>query len=117
MERCNRNGSVVRDERFNDELMRSPVFVKGEIAGVREMIRDRVSTGTRHDLLQKIDDSPVRPSKQLAEAAGSMLSGNEEFVLLDEQKTVLELIVATATRALVESKQILIIKGGPGTGK
>ena len=111
------SGPVVRDDRFNDELMRSPVFVKGEIAGVQEMIRDRVSTGTRHDLLQKIDDSPVRPSKQLAEAAGSMLSGNEEFVLLDEQKTVLELIVATATRALVESKQILIIKGGPGTGK
>ena len=111
------SGPVLHDDRFVDELQKSPVFVKGDIAGVREMIRDRVSAGTDHDLLQKIDDSPVRPSKQLAEAAGSMLRGNEEFVLLDDQKTVLEMIVATATKAQVESKQVLIIKGGPGTGK
>jgi DUF2075 family protein len=111
------SGSVVHDQRFNDELVRSPVFVKGDLAGVQEMIRDRVCDGTRPDLLQKIDNSPVRPSKQLAEAAGSMLEGNEEFVLLDDQKTVLEMIVATATKAQVESKQVLIIKGGPGTGK
>ena len=111
------SGPVVQDQRFSVELQRSPVFVKGEIEGVQEMIRDRVSSGTNHDLLKKIDDSPVRPSKQLSEAAGSMLSGNEEFVLLDEQKTVLEMIVTTATKAQVEEKQILIIKGGPGTGK
>jgi DUF2075 family protein len=111
------SGSVVHDQRFNDELVRSPVFVKGDLAGVQEMIRDRVCEGTNPDLLQKIDNSPVRPSKQLAEAAGSMLEGNEEFVLLDDQKTVLEMIVATATKAQVEAKQVLIIKGGPGTGK
>jgi len=111
------SGSVVHDQRFNDELVRSPVFVKGDLAGVQEMIRDRVSEGTNPDLLQKIDNSPVRPSKQLAEAAGSMLEGNEEFVLLDDQKTVLEMIVTTATKAQVEAKQVLIIKGGPGTGK
>lgn len=111
------SGPVVRDDRFIEELQRSPVFVKGEIAGIQKMIRDRVSAGTNHDLLRKIDESPVRPSKQLAEAAGSMLSGNEEFVLLDEQKTVLELIVTTSTKAQVETKQVLIIKGGPGTGK
>lgn len=111
------SGPVVRDVSFNAELIKSPAFVKGEIAGVQEMIRSRVSTGTRRDLLHKIDDSPVRPSKQLAEVAGSMLIGNEEFVLLDEQKTVLEMIVTAATRAQVASKQILIIKGGPGTGK
>lgn len=111
------SGSVVHDQRFDEELTRSPVFVKGDLAGVQEMIRDRVYAGTSPDLLQKIDNSPVRPSKQLAEAAGSMLEGNEEFVLLDDQKTVLEMIVTAATKAQVESKQVLIIKGGPGTGK
>ena len=111
------SGPVVHDQRFDEELARSPVFVKGDLAGVQEMIRDRVCAGTSADLLQKIDNSPIRPSKQLAEAAGSMLEGNEEFVLLDDQKTVLEMIVAAATKAQVESKQVLIIKGGPGTGK
>jgi DUF2075 family protein len=46
-----------------------------------------------------------------------MLEGLEEFVLLDDQKTVLEKIVSTATEAMVDQKQVIIVKGGPGTGK
>lgn len=108
---------VVYDERFNDQLARTPVYVKGDIDGVKEMIRDRITSGAEMTLLEKIDSSPIRPSKQLADAAGSMLSGNEEFVLIDDQKTVLEMIVSTAVKGQVEEKQVLIIKGGPGTGK
>jgi len=109
--------SVLTDQRFGSDVERSPVFVKGEISGLQEVIRDRISTGAEPELLRKIDASPIRPSRQLADAAGSMLKGNDEFVLLDDQKTVLEKIVAAATRAHVEGKQVLIIKGGPGTGK
>jgi DUF2075 family protein len=68
-------------------------------------------------MLRRVDGSPIRPSKQLAEAVGSMLEGNEEFILLDEQKTVLEKIINASTKAQVDKKQVLIIKGGPGTGK
>lgn len=111
------SGEVIFDERFKSELEESPVFVKGDIAGVQEMIRDHVSTGVGTDLLRKIDIAPIRPSKQLADAALSMLKGNEEFVLVDDQKTIFETILATATKSLVETKQVMIIKGGPGTGK
>lgn len=111
------SGLVVHDLRFSEELQKSPVFIKGDIAGLQETIRERISIGPSQNLLQKIDNSPVRPSKQLAEAAGSMLQGNEEFVLLDDQKTVLETIINLSTKAQVENKQVLIIKGGPGTGK
>jgi DUF2075 family protein len=68
-------------------------------------------------MLRRVDTSPIRPSKQLAETVGSMLEGLEEFVLLDDQKTVLEKIVSTATEAMVDQKQVIIVKGGPGTGK
>jgi DUF2075 family protein/archaellum biogenesis ATPase FlaH len=108
---------VVYDERFNDQLAHTPVYVKGDVDGVKDMIRDRITSGVEMALLKKIDSSPIRPSKQLADAAGSMLQGNEEFVLIDDQKTVLEMIVATAVKGQVENKQVLIIKGGPGTGK
>lgn len=109
--------SVVGDARFGSQIERTPVFVKGEIAGVQEMIRDRISGGAAADLLVRIDTAPVRPSRQLADAAGSMLNGNEEFVLIDDQKIVLEKILTAATKAHVDAKQVLIIKGGPGTGK
>jgi DUF2075 family protein len=46
-----------------------------------------------------------------------MLKGHEEFVLLDEQKTVLEKIVNASNESLTGQKRVLIINGGPGTGK
>lgn len=113
---CN-SGIVVRDGRYGENLVKAPVFIKGEIEKVQEMISSRIVAGTGIELLHDVDSSPVRPSKQLAEAVGSMLQGNEEFVLLDDQKTVLETIINAATKSLVETKQVVIVKGGPGTGK
>lgn len=108
---------VVCDERYDEDLSKAPVFIKGESESLRSLIRSKISTGAITDLLYRIDGSPIRPSRQLAESVGSMLSGNEEFVLLDDQKTVLESIINAATKSQVDTKQVLIIKGGPGTGK
>jgi hypothetical protein len=113
---CQSNIAVC-DERYDEDLNKAPVFIKGESEALRSLIRSKIKTGTSTDLLFRIDGSPIRPSKQLAEALGSMLEGDEEFVLIDEQKTALELIVNAAMRSQVDTKQVLIIKGGPGTGK
>ena len=48
---------------------------------------------------------------------GNMLEGQEEFILLDEQRTVYEKIIKASLAGLKGKKQVLIIKGGPGTGK
>ncbi len=111
------NDEVISDARFADDLEKAPVFIKGEIEGIQELIRSKIEKGVGTELLKRVDASPVRPSKQLAEAVGSMLGGIEEFVLLDDQKTVLETIINTSVKSMVEKKQVIIIKGGPGTGK
>jgi hypothetical protein len=111
------NRSVVNDSRYADKLAKAPVFIKGQLADLQGLIKAKIRSGVGTEMLQRVDESPVRPSKQLAEAVGSMLEGNEEFVLLDEQKTVLEKIVNASTKSQVDKKQVLIIKGGPGTGK
>lgn len=109
--------TVVRDHRYGESLEKAPIFIKGEVKKVQMMISSRIVSGAGIELLHAVDTSPVRPSKQLAEAVGSMLKGNEEFVLLDDQKTVMETIINTATKSLVETKQVVVVKGGPGTGK
>jgi DUF2075 family protein len=108
---------VVHDGRYTGLLEQAPVFIKGERDQLQALIKARITAGGDLGLLKRIDDAAIRPSKQLADAVGSMLDGNEEFVLLDDQKTVLEKIVATATKSQVEEKQVVIVKGGPGTGK
>jgi DUF2075 family protein len=113
---CDRD-NVIRDLRFAGELNKAPIFIKGELTGLRDLVKAKIKKGAGLSALERIDASPIRPSKQLADAVGSMLKGNEEFVLLDEQKTVLEKIVNASTKGMVDKKQVLIIRGGPGTGK
>ena len=46
-----------------------------------------------------------------------MLRGNDEFMMLDDQKVVYESAVFLAKKAQQGKKQVLIVEGGPGTGK
>lgn len=46
-----------------------------------------------------------------------MLKGNQEFIMLDDQKVVYETALSMIRKASADKKQVLIIKGGPGTGK
>lgn len=108
---------VVLDSRFQELLNHSPVFLKGGDQDLVALVSSLIVEGTGTDIVEKIEKSPTRPSRQLAEAVGSMLQGNEEFVLIDDQKTVLEKIVATSQGGLTGKKQVVVVDGGPGTGK
>jgi DUF2075 family protein len=92
-------------------------IIKGQGSELRSMISTNIKEGSGTGLLERIDEAVIRPSQQLADAVGSMLKGHEEFVLLDEQKTVLEKIVKATDDSLTGQKRVLIINGGPGTGK
>ena len=46
-----------------------------------------------------------------------MLKGNDEFVLVDDQKVVFENALAIARGLDRQGKRVLIVEGGPGTGK
>ena len=108
---------VVNSSRYEEKLREVPVFIKGQGSELRSMIQANISEGTGTALLERIDAAVIRPSQQLADAVGSMLKGHEEFVLLDEQKTVLEKIVKATNDSLTGQKQVIVINGGPGTGK
>ena len=109
--------AVVRDARFSEITSRAPVFIKGEIEALREHVSGVIHEGIGIELFQDLDSAVIRPSKQLADAVGGMLEGRDEFVLLDDQKTALERIIHATNYAQDAQKQVLIIKGGPGTGK
>ena len=111
------DSTVVNSSLYEEKLREVPVFLKGQGSELRGMILENVALGTGTGMLERIDSSAIRPSKQLAESVGSMLKGQEEFVLLDEQKTVFEKIIKASNDALAGKKRVLIINGGPGTGK
>jgi DUF2075 family protein len=112
-----KDGTVINSSRYENALRLAPVFFHGEHEKVQELVADKIRKGAGTSLLERVDQSLIRPSKQLADAVGNMLKGQEEFVLLDEQKTAFETIIQSARQAQSGAKKVLIIKGGPGTGK
>ena len=108
---------VVKDKQFSALLGRAPVFGSGEGTLLRDFICSRITHGDAADVIRRVEASPVHASKQLVEALESMLRGNEEFVLIDEQKTAYEHILTLIRDIEKDQRAAILIKGGPGTGK
>jgi DUF2075 family protein len=110
---------VITHENYRTYLDRAPVFLKGEaeLRRLREFVRGKLSRGDGGRLLVEIENGRIRPSKVLADSLTGMLRGNEEFVLVDDQKVVHEHALAAALAAGPGSKHVVIVDGGPGTGK
>ena len=110
---------VITHARYRTYLDRAPVFLRGEaeLRRLREFVRGKLSRGDQGRLLVEIENGRIRPSKVLADSLAGMLRGNEEFVLVDDQKVVHEHAVAAACAAAPGHKRVVIIDGGPGTGK
>lgn len=104
---------------YAPHIERAPLFLSGERERKRlqDFIKKHVKRGDKGDLLYRIESGRIRPSKMLAESVLSMLRGNTEFVLIDDQKMVFETALSLARKAEKASKQVYIVKGGPGTGK
>lgn len=114
-----KDDGVIRDARYAAYLDKAPTFLDGadELARLRSFIKQHVKKGDSGELLYSIENGRIRPSKMLADSVAKMLKGNQEFVLVDDQKVVYETCLAKAAQASDARKQVVIVKGGPGTGK
>jgi DUF2075 family protein len=110
---------VLDDPFYATYVGRAPLFLRGDAERdkLRAFIRRWVRTGDRGDTIWRIEGGRIRPSKMLADSLVRMLDGKPEFVLIDDQKLVFETALAAARKAATSPKQVLIVDGGPGTGK
>ena len=108
----------VDDGIYSDYIAEAPVYTKGQIEFLRNYINKTIVKGDNKETLYRIENGKIRPSKSLQNTISSMLKGNKEFVMIDEQKVVYEEIIRLSTLCQQDfKKRTVIIKGGPGTGK
>lgn len=112
-------GENLTDSFYSMHLERAPLFLRGEPerTRLRKFILSHIRTGDKGEALYKIESGRIRPSKSLADSLVGMLRGNEEFVLVDEQKLVFESALAHARAVRQGGKRVMIVEGGPGSGK
>ena len=108
---------VIRNEFYAEYINKAPVFLKSDAVKLRDFIKKHVRYGDRSNILYRIENGKIKPSKMLADSITKMIKGNQEFVMIDDQKVVYENAIALAKHASEKNKQVLIVKGGPGTGK
>lgn len=96
----------------------APAFTRGQVDELRAFIKKSVAKGDNKKLLYAAENGKIKPSKSLQESIAQMLKGNREFVMLDEQKIVYEEILYSSRRTKADhKKRVIIVQGGPGTGK
>ncbi|MCX7035920.1 MAG: DUF2075 domain-containing protein [Proteobacteria bacterium] len=110
-----RNGEIDHPH-YAAHTAKAPLFMAKERAKLQAFIRQHVKYGDRRNTLYAIENGRIRPSKMLADSVAGLLQGKPEFTLIDDQKVVHETILQVATAA-ESQKQVVIVKGGPGTGK
>lgn len=110
---------VITHSFYQQYIERAPIFLKGkeEKEKLKTFIKRFVKYGDQSNLMFRIENGKIKPSKNLADSLGKMIAGNPEFIMLDEQKLVYETAIKLAKESSPSNKNVLIVQGGPGTGK
>ena len=115
-----RNGDnpVLFFAKFKKETEEFPVFAKEDVRSLGVFLKDRLSTGNGLEVFGRFVMSPIRPSRKLLDHTTDMINKQQMFNLIDDQIAAYNSIMYKAKRlAQTAGKSIVIVKGGPGTGK
>ena len=103
---------------YEEYIKQAPMFGREDYEKLRDFIKKYIFYGDDKEVLYEIENGRIRPSKRLQDSLASMLNGNREFTMIDEQKVIYEDAIILAKNAVNNNtKQVLIVEGGPGTGK
>lgn len=133
------DNDAVQNEKFKEICSIYPMFSRNETSELERFIGGKVGNGKGIDILKKIEDGKFKPDKKLMNHVSDVIKGIPQYVLIDEQQIVYDKIYAEVEsycrntesndvskedkcinkelEVEHESKKVIIINGGPGTGK
>ncbi len=109
--------SVINDPFYSSHTSKAPIFISSDAQKLADFLKKYVRYGDSDNIMYRIEHGRIKPSKGLADTLSSMLRGHREFLMIDDQKLVYETAIDLVYKAQKGNKQVLIVQGGPGTGK
>jgi hypothetical protein len=109
--------NVISNKFYSTYIQEAPLFLKNDAIKLQNFIKANVKYGDKDQIMYRIDHGKIKPSKNLADHLVSMIKGNSEFVMVDDQKVAFEAVIRNTIRSADGKKSVLIVEGGPGTGK
>lgn len=111
--------TVLYDARYDSLQREYRTYSKDELKDIAAEIREKLCNGNGFSIFNKMMNSKIGSSKKLLEAASKMVEeGNYNyFSLIDEQIAAKNSIMNAIRKMEKQEKSVIIVKGGPGTGK
>lgn len=110
-----RNPEPLLDSRYQHLVKEAPIYFSDDYSELQGYLKKMVGQGKGMEILYQIENGKIRPSRKLVECVDSLYSGNDDFILLDEQNVAYNTILKELDS--LDKKKTIIVKGGPGTGK
>lgn len=113
-----KESDILFSAKFRSLLQDCPLFTADDVESLIGFLQLKLKKGDDGKILQKIEDSQYRASKKLLDYVASVIKGKPEYVLLDEQLVVYDRVMTAAEIGFRDKKKtVIIVRGGPGTGK
>jgi DUF2075 family protein len=111
-------GGVLVSTQYAEILKDFPVFTKEDFKNISHYLKKRLKAGSGLELFNRFRNADIKPSKKLVSHAREMINGQKAFHLLDDQITANNAIIDRAKKCVkAKGKSVIVIQGGPGTGK
>jgi uncharacterized protein len=96
-----------------------PVFTGSSAIEFALYAEQAVGHGTVDDAESMILSAEVRPSIKILDVVAAAVQGTQEWQLLDEQITAYNQVISLVedAREIGSSRHLVVVRGGPGTGK
>lgn len=103
---------------YTEALADAPVFLQEDGDKLSDFIAKYVNKPSDKKLFDIIENGKLKPSKALQDTVGSIMNGNKEFEMIDEQQVAYATILKLVENSIGNGeKHTIIVQGGPGTGK
>jgi uncharacterized protein len=113
-----RENDALLETKFEPWLKEFPIFSADDSEKLIEDLRVRVGAGDGMEILDRVERSKYRPSRKLLEHVSRMVEGRREYILLDDQMIAFDRVLAAARSGRSRrTKSLILVIGGPGTGK
>ena len=111
-------GAPLLDRRFEALVTRSPLFLRGDDAELAALLNREAGNGDGVSFMHQIRSGMFKPARRIVESLDAVLSHDEEWHLLGEQRQAFNAIWAEVQRLRSRTAAApFSFGGGPGTGK
>src|SRR2546422_5676328 len=96
----------------------TPMFTAEDVHRFEQYLVSRLEKGDGLEVLRRVEQSRYRPSKKLMDHVANMIRGTPDYILLDDQLIVYDRVFSLVKGGFPDArKTVVIVRGGPGTGK